>query len=94
MESDSDLDALLDQVLRLPREARQAFLDAHCASDDRLRGGLEELLREHDDEDPVLKPGGAFDGPLWEELLTEQGELAAGARLGPYQVRGSLGAGG
>jgi len=94
MESDSDLDALLDQVLRLPREARQAFLDAHCASDDRLRGGLEELLREHDDEDPILKPGGAFDGPLWEELLTEQGELAAGARLGPYQVRGSLGAGG
>ena len=94
MDSEPDLDTLLDQALRLPREARQAFLDAHCGSDAGIRGAIEELLREHDDEDPILKPGGAFDGPLWEELLTEQGELATGARLGPYEVRASLGAGG
>ena len=94
MDSEPDLDALLDQALRLPREARQAFLDAHCGSDAGIRGAIEELLREHDDEDPILKPGGAFDGPLWEELLTEPGALATGARLGPYEVCASLGAGG
>jgi len=43
--------------------------------------------------DTFLKPGGAFDGPLWEELLDESRTLTAGARLGPYEIRGALGAG-
>jgi|RhiMethySRZTD1v2_1073278.scaffolds.fasta_scaffold03760_3 protein kinase-like protein len=94
MDSDRELDALLDQALRLPRDARQAFLDAHCGDDAGIRRTIEELLREHDDENPILKPGGAFDGPLWEELLAEPRELETGARLGPYEVRGTLGAGG
>jgi hypothetical protein len=84
MDSDRELDALLDQALRLPRDARQAFLDAHCGDDAGIRRTIEELLREHDDESPILKPGGAFDGPLWEELLAEPRELETGARLGPY----------
>jgi serine/threonine protein kinase len=94
MDADPDLDTLLDEALRLPRDARQSFLDANCAGDTGMRIAIEELLREHDDQDPILKPGGAFDGPLWEELLAEAGELETGARLGPYEVRGSLGAGG
>jgi serine/threonine protein kinase len=47
-----------------------------------------------DDEDPFLKPGGAFDGPLWQELLSEPCELEPGARLGPYEIRAPIGAGG
>ena len=47
-----------------------------------------------DDEDSFLKPGGAFDGPLWQELLSEPCELEAGARLGPYEIRAPIGAGG
>ena len=58
------------------------------------RRTIEELLRESDERDPFLKPGGVFDGPLWEELLAEPGELTAGASLGPYEVRGTIGAGG
>ena len=58
------------------------------------RRTIEELLRESDERDPVLKPGGVFDGPLWEELLAEPDELTAGARLGPYEVRSAIGAGG
>jgi hypothetical protein len=46
------------------------------------------------DDDTFLKPGGAFEGPLWQELLDEPGEVEAGARLGPYEIRGPLGAGG
>ena len=44
---------------------------------------IEELLRESDAVDPVLKEGGAFDGPLWEDLLAEPPGLTAGERLGP-----------
>jgi serine/threonine protein kinase len=46
-----------------------------------------------DDEDSFLKPGGAFAGPLWEELLSEP-ELEPGARLGPYEIRAPIAAGG
>jgi serine/threonine protein kinase len=75
-------------------EARPAFLDTHGGDDPENRHAIEELLRESDERDPVLKPGGVFAGPLWEELLTEPDELTAGARLGPYEVRGTIGAGG
>jgi serine/threonine protein kinase len=47
-----------------------------------------------DDEDSFLKPGGAFAGPLWQELLSEPSELEAGARVGPYEIRAPIGAGG
>ncbi len=55
---------------------------------------IEELLRESDEVDPVLKEGGVFDGPLWEELLAEPDGLTTGERLGPYEVRNAIGAGG
>ncbi len=41
-----------------------------------------------------LEPGGVFGGPLWQELLAEGGALAVGTRLGPYEIRAPLGAGG
>jgi serine/threonine protein kinase len=47
-----------------------------------------------EDEDSFLKPGGVFDGPLWQELLSEPCELEPGARLGPYEIRAPIGAGG
>jgi Protein kinase domain len=89
-----DPDSLLEEALQLPPDARQAFLDTHCGDDPESRRTIEELLRESDERDPILKPGGVFDGPLWEELLAESDELTAGARLGPYEVRGTIGAGG
>ena len=55
---------------------------------------IEELLRESDEVDPILKAGGVFEGPLWEELLAEPDGLTAGERLGPYEIRGAIGAGG
>ena len=94
MHQDRDLDRLLDEALQLPPEARRAFLDTRCGGDAEMLRTLEELLRESDRHDSVLKPGGAFDGPLWEDLLTDPPELTAGDRLGPYEVRDSIGAGG
>ena len=89
-----DPDRLLEEALQLPPDARQAFLDTHCGDDRQRRLMIEELLRESDEVDPVLKEGGAFDGPLWEELLAEPDGLTAGERLGPYEVRNAIGAGG
>lgn len=89
-----DLDSLLDEVLQVPPEARQAFLETRCGEDAELRSAVEELLREHDAGDPVVKSGGAFDGPLWQDLLAEPAELQVGARLGPYEILGAIGAGG
>jgi hypothetical protein len=88
-----DPDRLLEEALQLPPDGRQAFLDTHCGDDRESRLMLEELLRESDEVDPVLKEGGVFDGPLWEELLAEPDGLA-GQRLGPYEVRSAIGAGG
>jgi hypothetical protein len=51
-------------------------------------------LNEPDDPDAFLKPGGAFDGPLWQELLAEPSALEPGARLGPYEIRAPIAAGG
>jgi len=50
-------------------EARAAFLDAACEGRPELRAQLETLLRESDDVDPFLRPGGALDGPLRDDLV-------------------------
>ena len=92
MTDEDDLDRLLAEALEQPAEARKAFLDSCCANDPEFRILLEGLLREGDD--PFLKAGGAFEGPLWEDMLTESPELAAGARLGPYEIRSAIGSGG
>jgi serine/threonine protein kinase len=94
MNHEDDLDRLIAEALEQPAQSRKAFLDARCANDPDLRIALETLLRERDDDDPFLKAGGAFEGPLWEEMLTESTELEAGARLGPYEIRSAIGAGG
>jgi serine/threonine protein kinase len=94
MNREDDLDHLLAEALEQPAGDRKAFLDSRCANDPELRILLETLLRESDDDDPFLRAGGAFDGPLWEDILTESPELAAGARLGPYEICSAIGSGG
>jgi hypothetical protein len=94
MQRDDDLDRVLDEAFQLPPDARQAFLDTRCGDDPEIRQAVEELLRDKDRRDPLLKPGGVFDGPLWEDLLAEPGELSVGAHLGPYEILGAIGAGG
>jgi Protein kinase domain len=94
MHQEDDLDRLLAEALEQPSDARKAFLESRCANDPELRILLEKWLRECDDDDPFLKAGGALEGPLWEDMLTESSELAAGARLGPFEIRSAIGAGG
>ena len=54
--------------MRQPVELRAAFLESACEGHPELRAKLENLLRESDDVDPFLRPGGALDGPLRNDL--------------------------
>jgi Protein kinase domain len=94
MNQEHDTDRLLAEALQQRPEDLTAFLDERCTNDSVLRLRLERLLRQSKCDDTFLKPGGAFEGPLWEDMLAEPPELANGARLGPYEIRGSVGRGG
>jgi Protein kinase domain len=54
--------------LRQPVEARAAFLEAACTGRPELHATLSDLLRESDDADPFLRPGGALRGPIRDDL--------------------------
>jgi serine/threonine protein kinase len=71
--------------LRQPVEARAAFLEAACAGHPELRAALENLLHESDDVDPFLRPGGALDGPLRDDLSA----ILAGRLASPTPSEGS-----
>ena len=94
MNQEHDTDRLLAEALQQRPEDLTAFLDERCTNDPVLRLRLERLLDQSQCDDTFLKPGGAFEGPLWEDMLAEPPELANGARLGPYEIRGSVGRGG
>jgi serine/threonine protein kinase len=94
MNREPDIDRLLAEALEQGHEDLTAFLDERCANDPVLRLRLERLLLQSKCDDTFLKPAGAFDGPLWEDMLAESSELAIGARLGPYEIQGSVGRGG
>ncbi|MGH9867943.1 MAG: protein kinase domain-containing protein [Candidatus Polarisedimenticolia bacterium] len=96
------VDALLQQALDLPPAERDRWLREACAGDEALRARLEELLRFAEGEEDGLRPGGALGLPgesaAAAALQAGGGEEAAllppGHRLGRYEIRRLLGAGG
>jgi serine/threonine protein kinase len=71
-----------------PREREQILTDA-CAGDDGLRRDVESLLLQDDRRSPL-------DRPAWvpSDLFPPIMRLAAGSRLGPYEIHSMLGSGG
>jgi eukaryotic-like serine/threonine-protein kinase len=93
----ADLDWLLTAALERPPADRASFLDEACGTDAAARAEIDRLLRELDDQDPFLTPGGALDGPFGGDLLAvlDQDEgIPFGTRIGPYRIAGELGRGG
>jgi Tol biopolymer transport system component len=73
------------EALARPAGERAAFLNETCAGDTELRRAVEALLVEQS------APGGFLDTPAWKP---DRSPLAAGTRLGPYEIQRLIGAGG
>jgi tRNA A-37 threonylcarbamoyl transferase component Bud32 len=88
---------LYEAVLDRPAGEREAFLTDLCAGDTGLRREVESLLAQDDHHSPL-------DRPVWvpPDLLAadynadspQPMRLAAGTRLGPYEIESAIGAGG
>jgi serine/threonine protein kinase len=85
---------ILQSVIELPPEKRDAYLDRECASDPSLRKDVDEYLSIERKLDPEY-----LEKPAAEQVArpsTAAGDtiLPAGTRLGPYEVQALIGAGG
>src|SRR5690606_11282976 len=92
------IDALFDEALALPREARAAFLDVATKDEPALRAGIDELLRLADTPSPALEPGALQRDALWRQLQDE-GEPDpsiddAGREVGGWKLLREIGRGG
>jgi len=72
-----------------PAKERAAFLDEACAGDAKLHQEVESLLAQ-----PVSTDGFLERPALGAAQPISTMRLAAGTRLGPYEIAGLLGAGG
>lgn len=97
------VDRIFAQVLDGPTEEWSKRLEELTPGDTKLRAAVEAKLRSAQMKDTLLDERAPLCGPLGKELvreLTERRarpeprELAAGARLGPYEIRERIGAGG
>lgn len=76
-------------ALATPPDRQRTVLDELCANDAALRAEVETLLAQ------APNAGTFLTAPAWEDLDAE-GDVCftAGARLGPYEIAGLIGAGG
>jgi serine/threonine-protein kinase len=93
------LDRLLEGALEQPREQRGAWLAEACPGDAALRARVASLVELAEDDGDALTPGGGLKGSVWDSVAGElDGDggmsIMPGSRLGPYEIRGVLGAGG
>ncbi|MBV8898188.1 MAG: protein kinase [Acidobacteriaceae bacterium] len=87
-----EINALLDDLLEVPRHARDAALERACGSDQELRHALEGLLAAYESQD------GFLDSPALVQLGEDQNARAewtdlSGSVIGGYEILQLLGAG-
>ena len=80
----AEIDRVCQGALDCPPEARAAFLDEACKGDPSLRAEVDALLAG---ESATSEPGTAV-------RLNTGRTLTTGQRLGPYEITGTIGAGG
>ena len=79
----ADLLRVYEEAAQRSGAERQAYLDAACGSNERLRREVDALLAE-----PSPSGNGFLEAPPWQGPA-----LSAGQRLGPYEVTALIGAG-
>ena len=87
--------ALFQGAVERPREERDAFLAAATGDDAALRGDVESLLKSDTSDVNFLDQLPVVSESVLADPLTapSQPTLAAGLRLGPYEIDAPLGAG-
>ena len=87
------LNDLFAAALERPAAERSPFLAGACGEDLGLRGEVESLLAAHEEAGDFIETP-ALQGLAGLEASEPADDLAAGSRLGPYEVVALLGAGG
>jgi serine/threonine protein kinase len=86
---------ILHGAMRLQSAERSAFLESRCAGDSSLREEVNKLLSiEAQLDSTFLESPAAAQVSILTTSTSETSRLAAGARLGPYEVQALLGVGG
>ncbi len=91
---------IFGEVLEVPREERNAFLDEACRGAPEVRRAVEGLLAENDrlsgflSASPYAKPDGTSATDAESSVEGANAPLTAGTRLGRYVILEPLGAGG
>jgi eukaryotic-like serine/threonine-protein kinase len=78
---------ILHEALERPPDSRAAFVTESCSGDDALRGEVEALLAAYE------KAGNVLQDPLLKTSVRYP-HISIGMRLGPYEVKALIGAGG
>ena len=87
------IEALFDEALDRPTDARAAFLDEACAGDSDLRAAVQRLLDAYADAPSFLEGDAADVGQAW---AAEEGggPDRQGEVIGPYRLQERVGQGG
>ena len=85
------VDDICEGALELAASDRPAFVAAACGDDSALRTEVEALLSHAGQSDGFLEESL---GEIAAEVIDHREELAAGRRLGQYEIVGLIGAGG
>ena len=85
-----EIEAIFDEAMELPGDRRDAWLAARCGADDRLRAEVDALLSGLDHAERFFDPQAPAISRMARALLP----VAAGLRVGPYDVVRELGRGG
>jgi hypothetical protein len=89
------IEELYHAVLAQDAAERAAFLAEACAGDEGLRQEVESLLANPASVEGFLdRPAMAVAAQMVSDVVASRLVLAAGDRLGPYEIVGALGAGG
>jgi serine/threonine protein kinase/dienelactone hydrolase len=83
---------LYHQILSRPQDERAEFLEESCGDDDTLRDEVESLLAAHDAAQSFIETPAI--AAVAASAAADDQPIAAGSRIGPYEVRGLLGRGG
>ncbi len=88
------VDSVLREALERPPGEREAHIDSACGDDEELAAEVRKLLEAGLEDDGFLRPGGALEGAVWEEMTGVRDLRRQPETIGPYRIYEQIGRGG